>query len=304
MRWWPGDQLRNVRLFNYIMPWLLIGLAPALIIAGLAGRRWLAAALLAPTFLICLSYSPLFLNSPNTAVANEALLKVMSYNVWRDNQNIAAIVEVVKNEQPDILLLQEIGEDRIQKVFKELETLYSDGEPYLAYAPQVLQAVISRYPFTSHQSSLQKGRAQIVRLETPFGPITVINIHAFKLGWLQRHEQMTALLEKDVVTANTPVILGGDFNTTDQSQTYRLVKRYLKNAHWEAGHGFGFTFPSSSFHFRKFKIPPLIRIDHIFYSSPFIPRAARTVNESGGSDHLPVVAIFAMNGKSQPPTKD
>ena len=146
--------------------------------------------------------------------------------------------EEIKKEHPDILLLQEIKEGRIQILVEKLKTLYSDGEPHLAYAPQILQAVISRYPLTPLQASPHKGRAQEVRLETPFGPITVINIHAYKFRWLRRHQQMTALLGKDVATAKNPVILGGDFNTSDQSQTYRLVDRYLKNAHWEAGCGY------------------------------------------------------------------
>jgi endonuclease/exonuclease/phosphatase (EEP) superfamily protein YafD len=95
-----------------------------------------------------------------------------------------------------------------------------------------------------------------------------------------------------------PIILGGDFNTSDQSQTYRLVDQYLNNAHWEASCGFGFTFPSSSSRLkRKFLVPLLIRIDHIFYSTHFIPTSSRTLNDSGGSDHLPVVAEFVMNWK-------
>ncbi len=62
----------------------------------------------------------------------------MSYNVWRDNQNISAVAEVIKKEHPDILLLQEIKEGRIQILVEELKTLYSGGEPHLAYAPQIL----------------------------------------------------------------------------------------------------------------------------------------------------------------------
>ena len=138
-----------------------------------------------------------------------------------------------------------------------------------------------------------------MRLESPCGPITLINIHAYKYKWLRRHKQMTALLKEDIATEKDPVILGGDFNTSDQSQTYRLVNKYLNNAHWEAGCGFGFTFPSSSSRLkRKYSVPPLIRIDHIFYSSHFIPRSARTLRESGGSDHLPVVAEFVMKQES------
>ena len=45
MRWWPGDRFWPVRLTNYFMPWLLVGLIPALVVAGLARRRRLATTL-------------------------------------------------------------------------------------------------------------------------------------------------------------------------------------------------------------------------------------------------------------------
>jgi endonuclease/exonuclease/phosphatase (EEP) superfamily protein YafD len=35
---------------------------------------------------------------------------------------------------------------------------------------------------------------------------------------------------------------------------------------------------------------PAIRIDHIFYSDHFFASGAYTVDNSGGSDHFPVIA--------------
>lgn len=296
MRWWLGDYLKLVRLINYIMPWLLVGLVPGLIVAGLAHHKWLAIALFTPTFLIVLNYLPLFWNCSNSAVANDMPLKVMSYNVWRENQNISDVASVIRKKKPDILLLQEIKQDKIQELVNELTDLYPDVQLNFEYAPEMLQGIISRYPLIALEATPQKGRAQKVWIESPFGRITVINIHAYKWGWLHRHQQMQHLLTEDIVTAENPVILGGDFNTSDQSQTYRMVNKYLNNAHWEAGCGFGFTFPSSSLRIKnKYSIPALIRIDHIFYSSHFTPLSAGTLGYSGGSDHLPVVAEFTRN---------
>ena len=208
---------------------------------------------------------------------------------------MASAAKVIRKEQPDILLLQEVKSYRIKTLVDELRDLYSDTKLKLIHDPEILQAVISRYPLKPLEASPQKGRSQKVLVETPYGRIIVINIHTYIWGWIRRHQQMTRLIKEDVTLTNDPIILGGDFNTSDQSQTYRLVNQYLKNAHWEAGCGFGFTYPSSSFRFkRKFSIPALIRIDHIFYSAHFIPRSARTLNESGGSDHLPVVAEFVL----------
>ena len=57
------------------------------------------------------------------------------------------------------------------------------------------------------------------------------------------------------------------------------------------GWGFGFSFPSPTRRFGgKISFPSLVRIDHIFYSDHFYAARARTVSDSAGSDHRPVIA--------------
>jgi len=293
MRWWPGERILTVRLTNYLMPWLLIGLVPGLIMAGMANRKWLAVTLLVPTILIGFTYVQLFFPRPSIATNNRGHLKIMSYNVWRNNKNIIAVAKVVEKVNPDILLLQELKPSRVHELLGALANLYPDTELHFAYEAQMLQAVIGRYPLVPLEALPKKGRAQKVLTKTPNGPITIFNIHAHLNGWLRRHHQIAALLAEDIAAVDGPVILGGDFNTTDQTQTYKLVSQYLHDAHWVAGYGFGFTFPSPIFRFKgKVPIPSLVRIDHIFYSDHFTPIRAGTLTESGGSDHLPVVAEF------------
>lgn len=296
MRWWPGDHFISVRFINYFMPWLFVLLVPGFMLAWLAHHRWLAATLFAPILLICLTYLPLFLNCSPIAVADGLPLKVMSYNVWLGNRNLAAAAKLIGKEQPDILLLQELGPNNVQNFVDNLKGLYPDKRLQFDYVPEMNQAIISRYPIKPLGADKKKGRAQKVRLETPFGQFTVFNIHAYNFGWLRRHQHMTTLLQEDIVHTQNPIILGGDFNTSDQSQTYRMVKRYLKNAHWESGCGFGFTFPSSVVRLkRRYPLPAIIRIDHIFISNQFSTRSARTLTQSGGSDHFPVVAELVIN---------
>ena len=296
MRWWPGDNIISVRFINYFMPWLLLVMVPGFVIAWLAHHRGLAATLFTPILLICLACLPLFLNCSKTAVADGFPIKVMSYNIWLKNRNMAAAAKLIREEQPDILLLQELGPDNFQDFVDKLNGLYPDKRLQVDYVPDMNQAIISRYPIESLDADKKKGRAQKVRLETPFGKFTVFNIHAYKFRWMRRHRHIATLLQEDIVTAQDPIILGGDFNTSDQSQTFRRVKRYLKNTHWESGCGFGFTFPSSVVRFKgRYPLPALIRIDHIFFSNQFSSRRAHTLTESGGSDHFPVVAELVIN---------
>ncbi len=248
-----------------------------------------------------ITYAPLFL--PGHERSNGGFqLKVMSYNVWRENLNIPGIAEVIRNQKPDLILLQEIHIDKLRTLITELDDLYPN-ETYVTFEERKLQAMISLFPLKRVDAGHEKGRAQKAIVSTPNGPITVLNVHAYRGGWQRRHKQMITLITDDIYGDSNPLILGGDFNTTDQSQTYRLFGPMLKNAHWQVGWGFGFTYPTSDGKLlRKFPLPPLVRIDHIFHSKHFITQKASTLLDSGGSDHFPVIAELIL--KSERPGMD
>lgn len=295
LHWWSGDRFGPVRLVNYFMPWLLVGLIPGLIIAGLARRQKIILLLAVPTLIISLTFAPLFLPRSSVVLAAGDSFKVMSYNVWGRNRHVAEVTQNIRQEQPDILLLQEVTPPIAEALAVQLVDLYPGSQLHFTYEPDIRQAIISRYPLTPLEVAHQKGRAQKVRVDTPVGSIEVWNVHPnLPLPWVQQYQQIAALTE-DIGATSGPLIVGGDFNTTDQSETYRLVNQHLQNAHWEAGWGFGFSFPAHSPKFNGVPIlTPVIRIDHIFYSRHFLARSARTLDESGGSDHFPVVANLSL----------
>ena len=296
LRWWSGDHFIVARFVNYFMPWFLLLLAPLFLFALLVHRRWLALFLLVPLVAIVITYAPLFwpVLHNRTAVASapeSAPLKVMTYNTWSQNKNVEAIAATIRQQSPDILLLQEIDSRKLDELTRSIASLYPDG-PYFSHESKLMQAVISRYPMTPLQAIRNKGQAQIVRVYLPTGPVTVFNVHPLRYGgWQQRHRQIAALLGQEIAATNGPIILGGDFNTTDQTQLYQEVTRHLRNAHWEAGFGFGFTYPSANARLLgPVPLPALVRIDHLFCSPHFQPVSAGTVHSAGGSDHYPVVA--------------
>jgi vancomycin resistance protein VanJ len=298
--WTSGDRLLLVRLTRYLLPWVLLSLLAGLIPAVLFRRVWLALALTGPALVIAFSYLPVFLPNHAPPPGDRVLLKVMSFNVWSENQSLLQVAQLIREKAPDILMLQEITSGQIRELTLALEKS-PDGTRAgwnVAYAPQVLQAVVSRHPVTPLRSSLKIAKVQAVRVATPAGEVTVFNVHPRRGNWKGRHRQLATLLQEDVLTAPGPVILGGDFNTTDKSQTYRMLSRHLHNAHWEAGRGFGFTYPAYQHAWNEF-LPawPLVRIDHIFYSQDFFAVTAETLKEPCGSDHLPVMASLALKEK-------
>lgn len=298
LRWWPGDRLLPVRLLNYFMPWLLAGLIPGLIMAGLARRKWIGLTLAAPATLISLTFAPLFWPQSPAVLAANTKLKVMSYNVWGKNKTLDQAAQLIRREEPDILLLQEVYPPLAENLAAMLTDLYPDAVLHVAYEPQAGQAVFSRFPVIPIALAYEKGRTQKVSVTTPVGPIAIWNVHPnVPRPWTRHYQQVSALAE-DLAQVDGPLIVGGDFNTTDHSETYALVNQYLQNAHWEAGWGFGFTFPAHQPRFKSIPIlTPLLRIDHIFYSPHFTAHSAHTLSESGGSDHFPVMAELTLNVK-------
>jgi endonuclease/exonuclease/phosphatase (EEP) superfamily protein YafD len=300
LRWWSGDYFLPVRLCTYLMPWLLVGTLTGIGVSLLTGRYRLALLLVVPTLFIIVSYAPLFLPA-HDSLQDGFKLKVMSYNVWRENSDTHAMAEVIRKQKPDLILLQEIHRDKFRRLVSELDALYPN-EPRVIYEEDKLQAIVSRFPVTRVDAGKGKGRAQKAVVGLPVGPITVLNVHPYRGWWQRRHKQMTTLIADDISETINPLILGGDFNTTDHSQTYRLFEPMLKNAHWQAGWGFGFTYPTPYVKFlRKLTFPPLVRIDHIFHSKHFVTQTALTLHDSGGSDHFPIIAELILKNEKDIP---
>lgn len=81
-----------------------------------------------------------------------------------------------------------------------------------------------------------------------------------------------------------PVIVCGDMNDVSGSKTLRMLQSTgLKNAWWEKGRGFGFTYHGH--HFMNF------RIDHILHTEDIKVKSIKKIDQHF-SDHDPVIASF------------
>lgn len=298
LHWWSGDHLSPGRYTGYLMPWVLVILLPGGVCALLL-RHWSLAVVLGVSLVFILyTYAPLLLPRPNIVHASPAALNVMSFNVWSKNSSPERIAAAVVEHEPDILLLQEIMPPQFEDLSRALEELSrSSGEPWnKVYNSNLLQATVSRYPLTNQWSKRNKAKVQVVSAETPWGPVMVFNVHPTWGNWARRDKQLSDLLRDDILPCELPVILGGDFNAPEQSEIFKLLALHLRNAHTEAGQGFGFTFPKAlSVKNSLFPFFPVVRIDHIFFSPHFTALQAATTKDSYGSDHLPITARLAFN---------
>ncbi|MDX2139325.1 MAG: hypothetical protein SF123_14665 [Chloroflexota bacterium] len=78
---------------------------------------------------------------------------------------------------------------------------------------------------------------------------------------------------------------------TEAFDLYQIITDRYTDAFAAVGEvGFGFTFP----HITRRPLPPVLRLDYVFYDSHFRGIDARVWSDSGSSDHLPVLVRLAL----------
>jgi len=294
--WWLIDAL------GYILPWLflpLVVLWPAVL---LRRSRLLFAVAGVPTALFLLTYGALYL--PRWPVrATGPAFTVMAYNVLYLNTDVDGVAGQIAAFAPDLVALRELE----PPMARALESRFADEYPYRRFERGC--GFFSRYPIREYEAfQLVPGegdRVQRLVLDVEGRPLNVLSVHprspplrGFHLPGLplgiptgfdntKRDADVSALVAR-LDGMETPLVVMGDFNLTDQQALYPALTRRLRDAHRESGWGLGFTFTR----FPRLGLPTW-RIDYVFHS-PDLVALSTTVGDWGGSDHRPVIARLAF----------
>lgn len=213
-------------------------------------------------------------------------VRVMTWNVHGENLHLDGVMRVVKENDPDVLCIQEVRSGS-----PLLKRLKDDGWDVASVADV---AIASKRPMKySCSSVLLPGsgrRALMARLDMEYTWIDVWCVHfATNLsGASRRHPlaylkgsarsrsiQMARLMK---VARKSSTIIAGDFNTPPRGVVFRRLTNRYRDA-FNSGCGFGYTYRSNL---------PLLRIDHILATRDLMPLWCRTVR-TGASDHRPVI---------------
>lgn len=315
--WWLS--LVNTFAYGWFLP-LLILVPLALLL-----RQRRAVVRLAPVVAVAgLWFGSYYVPTP-TVNADGPMLQVIAANVWGNNHDLSSIEDWLRETNADVLILQEISPTYATDNLPALLDLYPYQMNQVDETRWGGNLTLSRYPILEWEYvDLQlPNHAPPLRLVIDFEgqPVAIYNVHlawpghrklraplperwntlytqiVFGFDDQARNRQITNLL-KHLETEPWPYIVGGDFNTSDQSMTYQQIAGVMIDSFRETGNGFQGSWPVSVVRGLPAFLPPLIRIDYIWHSDDFRAIDAR-LGHPIGSDHLPMLATLTLTESQQ-----
>jgi endonuclease/exonuclease/phosphatase (EEP) superfamily protein YafD len=290
--WWGFELASHFRVQYVVLDVLLL--------VGLAWRRqWLwSAALAACAAWSALVVAPYLPFGPGAAAAPTATastslaagptIKLLSANVFYHNHSTGKLLQIVRDESPDVVLLVEYTPEWSAKV-DELRKAYPhrlEGPGTGAYGI----ALFSRFPVDSIEPfALGMTTAIEAHVRTPSGPLTLIGVHLRSPSAPRRaasRNRQLELLAARLATIKGPVAVMGDFNVTPYSPYYTDFLERTGLTDTRRGRTLSPSWPAY--------LPVVgIPIDHCVVSRDFRVVAHRGLG-GFGSDHYPILVELAL----------
>ncbi|MBN8459225.1 MAG: endonuclease/exonuclease/phosphatase family protein [Verrucomicrobia bacterium] len=223
------------------------------------------------------------------------VLRVATLNCSRFNYGNPALD--LARWQPDIVLLQEAYPHQVRQI---ADVLYQRRGDYRSHNTN---GIVTRWRIGDKGYVFSGLRDHHVPVILPSGAsIEVVNVHLSSAAtdlrlwqpsaWrIHRENRATRRAELGSVVRfldatfnlpETPIILGGDFNSGASDPVHNLLVRDFTDAFAAAGTGWGDTYQ---------RRVPILRIDHIYANRHFTPIRCRAVTTTS-SDHRIVIADF------------
>lgn len=230
---------------------------------------------------------PYYIDSSSPALAPDAVrLRLMHANVLWANRNYAALLALVEEERPDILVLQEYTQEWHEHL-QVLQTQY----PYSKEAPRPGgsgMALFSRRPLEAAEVLTlddSSHLAVLAGLNVEGASLTVLALHPptpMRPGDFENRNEQFARAASIMRKTQGAKLLIGDLNTTMWSPYFIDLVRESGLSNARQGFGLMPSWPV------PLPTPLQIPIDHCLVGSGIAVEAIRTGGRTG-SDHRPLI---------------
>jgi endonuclease/exonuclease/phosphatase (EEP) superfamily protein YafD len=214
-----------LELFSHFRLQYIVILFAATLIYGLQRRwSWSAAALLLCGINVPPVVEVFQLSNDASATDDAAPLVLISVNLNSQNEDVSAVLDFSRTEQPDVLVLQEFT----FRWATDLAALENEFPHHFQWPQEDMfgLAVYSRWPLTDAQAIAlgDSTPALNMKITTPQGLLQVIAVHLRPpmtgLWAAERAAQFRHLAELAAVS-QLPLAVLGDFNATPWSPNFR-----------------------------------------------------------------------------------
>jgi len=303
--WW-------LAFVNQFTPFYFLPLIVLLPLALAFKTRRVALQLVVLVAIGAAAYGPRFIPRA-TAASEDNSLRVLTFNVWGGNQRLNDVEQWLREQNADVVMLQEVT----GPIYLFTNTSLRDIYPYQSDVTMWGNTTLSRYPIsneemldvgdgapTQHRLTLDVNGESVmiynIHLHVPTQEASQLNlpdIHpvvnlALHFNPERRDNQIRNLVNM-LENESGPTIVAGDFNTSDQSAIYGELAAVMRDSFAEAGVGFGTSWRTDVDGSTPSFLPPLVRIDYVWHSSQFRAVSAQQ-GPVLGSDHLPLVATLEL----------
>lgn len=237
-------------------------------------------------------------------------MRILSYNIHKGfggsdrRYKLDRVIGVLKEINADLICLQEVDINVRRSRYNNQPQIISESLQIHSHIYQLNvphrqggygNLLLSRWSFRGHhhvslQHKTRKPRgAQLAVIETPEGPLHVINWH-LGLAENERRWQVRHLLSHPIFlkASHLPTLITGDFNDWRNS----LIRHAFKEHQFRQA-----TAPIK--HFRSFPaFFPLASLDKLYHRGPLNIRQVQIINTNlsqKASDHLPLLVDFHLN---------
>lgn len=287
-----------ILIINYAPKWVwLLSSAAALVLSlrsGVATKLWVGLLFITVLWMQDIQVKA-WLVAPEPASPS---LTVMTLNTG--GTSAERVSQLVKSHKPDIIMLQESQQKRIETMVGEAWNTHCAGHICMAsrYAFDVVDA-FNRATFSDWGSFAaaydvrigeQTVRVVNAHLETPRDalggrPLIDFSKQATDEYAYEKHTELRIL--STLLAGANPALIGGDLNTGVLEAAYREHLGMYTNAVSEAATGINYT---------KYTRWHGVRIDHVVTNNKVKVHDARVLRDTGG-DHRAVLVAFSVIGQ-------
>jgi endonuclease/exonuclease/phosphatase (EEP) superfamily protein YafD len=233
---------------------------------------------------------PLYLNRP--APPKDATpFRLLLSNVYAFNEQRTPLLKLIREEDPDLLVLQEYS-TRWEQEFAPSLSAYPHRLLALRNSPFSI-AVYSKLPIISAKTLFVKEDSNypylILRMahgDKEFNLIATHPVPPISRQWVALREEALIQIQCDIIELTGPTILVGDLNMTSWSPIFRHFIRVTGLHDSRRGFGIQPTWPANN---------PILQVplDHCLVSDD-ISVHRRAIGGPIGSDHLPVIIDLSI----------